>query len=191
MKALALILSVGFFLAGCASTGVKRVFIDSTTHSNDLPDWAKSTKTSWDKENKIYLKATHQVRGNERVSGCYDLARLDAKEAILSAIANDIRGRMDNAQQSISENAEVVLSKVRTGEFDGRLTGFRISEEYYERNKIDEIEKIDCYVLGEIKQADYDQVKRAVIDKVVAVDPKIKEAIQQKQVDFFSKENKS
>lgn len=176
------------FIGGCASTGVKRVFMDSTTHSDDLPDWAKSTKTSWEKDNKIYMKATHQVRGNERVAGCYDLARLNAKEAMLSAIANDVRGRIDNAQQSISENAEIVLSKVRTGEFDGRLIGFKINEEYYERYKVEENEKIDCYVLGEIKQSDYDQVKRAVVDRVVAVDPKLKEAIKNKQVDFFNKE---
>jgi len=174
------------FMASCASgPQLRRVFVDSTSHRDDLPDWAKSTQTSWEKDGKIFVMATNNVRGTDRVDGCYDLARLNAKEQILSEIANDVRGRLDNAQQSISESAEVVLGKVRSGEFEGRLTGLRFSQAYYERYMLGETEKISCYVLSEIKQSDYDQVKRSVVDKVVAVDPKIKEAILSKQVDFF------
>jgi hypothetical protein len=174
------------FMVSCASgPQMRRVFVDSTTHHDDIPDWAKSDKTSWEKDGKIFVMAASNARGTDRVDGCYDLARLNAKEQILSEIANDIRGRLDNAQQSISENAEVVLGKVRSGEFEGRLTGLRFTNSYYERYMLGDMQKLSCYVLSEIRQSDYDSVKRAVVDKVVAVDPKIKEAILSKQVEFF------
>lgn len=173
-------------LSSCASTRSGRLFLDSTTHRDNPPDWVDRTRTVWEKDGKIYLKATHTVRGDERVNGCFDLARLDSKERILSEIANDVKGSLDNAQQSISESAEVVLGKVRSGQFDGRLSGLRFGEEYYERYKIGEQERIDCHVLGEIRETDYNAVKKSILERVVAVDPRLKEAITRKQIDFFS-----
>lgn len=173
-------------LASCATTRSGRVFLDSTTHRDNPPDWVDRTRTVWEKDGRIYLKASHTVRGDERVNGCFDLARLDSKERILSEIANDVKGSLDNAQQSISESAEVVLGKVRSGQFDGRLSGLRFSEEYYERYRIGEQERVDCHVLGEIRETDYNAVKKSILERVVAVDPRLKEAITKKQIDFFS-----
>lgn len=164
-----------------------RTFVDSTTHSDDPPKWARSLKKTWEDDGKVMIRATHTIRGDERVNGCYDLAKLDGKEAILSEIATDIRGSLDNAQTSLSENAETVLGKVRTGEYAGRLVGLRFTEEYFERYRIVETERIDCHVLGEMKLSDYNMVKKAVVDRVAAVDARVKEAITTKQVDFFRK----
>ena len=133
----------------------------------------------------------HNVRGDERVNGCYDLVKLDVKEAMLSEIANNVKGSIDNAQQSISENAEVILGKVRSGEFDGQISGLRFTDEYYERYAIGGVERIDCHIIAEMKQADYERVKRSVIDKVVAVDPRLKEAVTKKQINFFKPEAKA
>jgi hypothetical protein len=178
-----------WLFSSCASTSARmgRVFLDSSTHSDDPPDWARDTKLVWERDGKIILRGSHTVRGDERVNGCYDLVKLDVKETILTEIATTLKGSLDNAQQSMSENAEVVLGKVRSGEYDGQLVGLRFTEEYFERYAVSGVERVDCHILGEIKQADYDRVKRAVVDKVVAVDPRLKEAITQKQVDFFDK----
>lgn len=179
-------LFIALFTAGCASVSTeRRVFLDSTTHTDSPPSWVNGTKVVWEEKDKVFVRATHTVRGNERVNGCFDLARLDSKETILSEIVNDVRGTLDTAQESISEDAELVLGKARTSEFKGRISGLRFSEQYYDRYLVGESERIDCHVLGEITQADHSRLKRELIHQIAATDPRIKEAISQKQIQFF------
>ena len=174
-------------LIGCASTGSKvgRIFIDSPTHKDDSPEWVQKQKVSWDSGNEVYFRTAHTIRGNERVNACYDLARLDAKETLLTELASDIRGRIDNAQTSISESAEVILGKVRSEEFQGRIIGLKTDETWFERYKIGDDERVDCFVLSKIRRSDYDRVKKEVVDKIVEADPRIKEAIAKRQIEFF------
>lgn len=146
---------------------------------------------SQEKDKKYFIRSSHTVRGDERVNGCYDLARLDAKELLLSELANEVRGRIDNAQQSISENAEAILGKVRSGEFEGRITGLRFTEQYFERYLVGGMERIDCHVLGAINENDYNQVKRNVVHKIADVDPRLKQAITRGQIDFFTKKDRA
>ena len=42
-------------------------------------------------------------------------------------------------------------------------------------------------MLSGIKNADYNRIKREVVDRIIAIDPKIKEAVRNKHVDFFTK----
>ncbi len=175
---------------GCSSLSLiptGRLFLDSSSHEDSPPHWVRGTKAIWEKDGVVYFRSSHQIRGDERVNGCFDLARFDSKEALLSEIANDVKGSIDNAQQSISENAEVVLGKVRSGEFNGRILGLRFAEEYYERYVVGEAERVDCHVLGQIRQADFDQIKRTVVSGVVAVDARLREAIARKHIDFFNR----
>ena len=173
----------------CSSMDIqKRRFLDSTSHLDSPPEWVNSTKATWENKEKVFIRSSYSVKGNERVNGCYDLAKLDSKEALLSEISNDVKGSLDNAQQSISEDAEVVLGKVRTGEFGGRVMGMRFSEQYFERYLVGQVERVDCHVLAEIKAGDYNRIKREIVDKIVSVDPRLKEAITKKQVDFFKKD---
>jgi len=177
-------------LVGCATPGQKRVFLDSSLHSDDPPKWVKSTKLIWNDDGKMFLKSSHIVRGDERTNGCFDLSKMNAKENLLSELANDVKGSIDNAQQSINENAEEVLGKVRSGQFEGRITGLRFSEEYFERYKIGEVERIDCFTLAEMKLSDYENLKRMVVNKIQAVDSRLKEAITKKQINFFGDSSK-
>lgn len=176
-------------IVGCSSTppGQERVWMDSTTHKDNPPAWAKGLKLIWEDDGKVFIRATQTVRGDERVNGCYDLAKLDAKEALLTELASEVRGSLDNAQQSINENAEVVLGKVRTGEYQGRITGLRHGEQYFERYKIGETERVDCHVLSEMSRADYDKVKQSVLNQLQKVDARLREAITKKQINFFDK----
>lgn len=175
---------------GCASGArhEERVFLDSSTHEDRPPSWVQSTRVVWEDKDRVWVRASHSVRGNERVNGCLDLAGLDAREVILSEISNDVRGTIDSAESSLSENAEVVLGKARSSEFKGRLQGLRISEQYFERYLVSDVERVDCYVLAEIRSDDYERLKRQLLDEVVAADPRIKEAIIRKQADFFRKD---
>ena len=183
-----LLLVAVLLLGGCASLPKEgRIFLDSTIHRDSAPAWVKETKVSWEDKDKLFVRASHTIRGNERINACFDLAKLDSKENILSEIANDVRGTLDNAQESISEDAEVVLGKVRSSEFSGRITGLRFLEQYFERYIVGASERVDCHVLSEIKNTDYNRIKREVVDRITAIDPKIKEAVRNKHVDFFAK----
>ena len=188
MKLIIISFVVGLALTGCSTTPTQqgRIFLDSSSHKDNPPDWVTATKNIWEKGGKVYVKATHSVMGTDRVNGCYDLARLDGTEAVVTEIKNDIRGSIDNAQQSISEQAEEVLGKVRSSEFSGSVSGMRFSESYFERYRINDTERIDCHTLAEISQSDYNKLKQQVLNKVQAVDPKLRAVITKKQIDFFS-----
>jgi len=173
-------------LSACTSLKTpQRVFLDSTLKKDSPPEWVNQVKVSWEEKDKVFMRSSYTARGNERVAGCFDLARLDAKEKILSEVNNDVRGSLDNAQQSISENAEAVLGKVRTASFEGKVRGLRFSEEYFERYLIGDTERLNCHVLGEMKLSDYNDLIRAVVDELAQVDSRLKEAITKKQIDFF------
>ena len=137
----------------------------------------------------LFQNKPHRTRGSARkrlsVSGCLDLNKLDARETLLTEISNDIKGDLANAEQSINENAETILGKVRSGQFSGRVSGLRFTEQYYERYKIGDVERVDCHTLGEISKADFDQMKATILYKIEAVDPRLKEQIMLHQIDFF------
>lgn len=171
-------------ISASCSTSPKRVVLDT---SGDKPAWTESSKLIWEKDGFVMLKASYTVRGNERPNGCIDLAKLDAKENLISEIKNEVKGSIQNAQESISEDAEIVLGKVRSSEFEGSISGLRFDESYWERYQIsDADQKVQCHVLAKMKKDDYLSTKLSIVNKVAAVDPRLKEAITQKQIDFFS-----
>ena len=177
---------LALFLVSCSTTMTKsKVILDSS--SSTKPKWANSSKITWEKKGMVYLKATHTVQGNERANGCLDLAKLDAKENLISEIQNEVRGSLDNAQHSISEGAEIILGKARSAEFGGKISGLRFTESYWEKYQIGQIDqKLTCHVLAQIKMRDYTQTKRAVVNKVMKADPRLREAVAKKQINFFN-----
>lgn len=175
----------------CASLShPQRVFVDSSSHRDSPPEWVQSSRMNWERDGKLFFKNQHSVRGDERINGCFDLAMLDSKEALLSTMSDEIRGSLDDAQQSISENAERVLGKTRSSEFKGKLSGLRFVEQYFERYRIADTERVDCHVLAEIEKGDYQRAKASVISGVVEADPRLKDAVARKQIKFFSDESK-
>lgn len=177
------------FLSACSSTGPKRVTIDS---SGDKPKWVEDNKTTWTDGDTVFFKSKNTVRGDQRENGCRDLASMDNREELLKGMASELKTAIDNAQTDISENAELVLGKVRSGKWEGRIVGLRDDQSWFERYQIrddstaEKTERIDCYILSKISKHDYAETKRAVVNKIVAVDPRLKEAITQKQIRFFS-----
>jgi hypothetical protein len=171
-------------ITACA-TRQKKDMLD--VGANDgKPDWVNSTKMTWTEGDQVLFRTQYTVRGDERVNGCYQLAKLETKEALLREIQEEIRGQIDSAQQSISESAEVILNQSRRSEFSGRVTGFRFLEQYHERYKIDGTERIDCFMMGAIKKSDYETIRRAVVYRLIEVDPGLRTAMSKRQIDFFS-----
>lgn len=183
-------LFIMFFVAnGCSSLGPRKVVLDSSTTST--PNWANSPKTAWADDGKIFIKASSTVNGTDRLDACFSIAKLNGRENLLSEIVMEVRGTINQANQSLSESAENYLTQVRSGEFSGRLIGLRFSEEYFERFVIQDKERISCYALGEVKEVDYNAVKREIVDRVAAIDNRLKEAITEKDINFFKRQPSS
>ena len=176
----------------CSTTGKKtRIYLDSSTHADNPPAWVNSTKVrsvASDSNGAFQFRATHSVRGDERISACYDLAKLNLSENLILEISNDIKGRIDNAMPSLSENAEVILGKVRSSEFKATVQGLTVDEEYFERYLVNDTERVDCHVLGIISTSDYNKLKQKLVNHVETADPRIKDAVTKNMINFFDSE---
>lgn len=183
-KALCVYLLIGMQV-GCMSTTGKREIVEIGGQA-DKPKWVDSTKLAWNEGDEVFFRTQYTIKGDERVNGCYQLAKLEVKETLLREMAEEIRGQIDNAQQSISENAEIILNQSRSGEFSGRVTGLRHLEQYHERFKVGGSERIDCFVLSVIKKSEYEAIRKVIVFKMAEVDPGLKAAMNKRQIDFFS-----
>lgn len=174
------------FFSACSHNKLnQRVWLDSSTHKDHPPNWVSEGKLRWQEKGKVYIRSKNGVRGDERVNGCFDLAHMDAKEALITSISDEVKGQIQEAGQSLNENAELLLTKTRTSEFSGKISGLSPVEEYFERYSINDVERVDCFVLSEISEKDFAATRRAIIDKVVAADPRLKEAMTKNQLKFL------
>lgn len=186
---LAVLVLMGF--TSCAGTGVKKVVIDESNHE---PSWVSNERLSWEDDGRLFFKAHQTVRGDQRLNGCYAIASHDNREALIRRQVESMSGQTNEAQADISENAEMILGKVRSGEWSGKLYGFRDDGYFFQRVQIrDEMaktvtERIECYTLSSISNADYDKSRMEILNKIVHIDQRVKDAITQKETDFFKKE---
>jgi hypothetical protein len=175
---------------GCASSAPKdptlqRTVIDSATQLKGAPQWVSSTKSSWNSNGGVELKGTYSVRGNERINACYEMAKIEAKKALITEFSEDLKGILDTGTQGMSEDMEMAFSQAMSSSFEGTVQGLRVKEQYYERYLVSTNERLDCFVLAEIVQGDYNNMKRKIMYKMAEVNPKIKEALINKQLQFF------
>ena len=171
---------------GCSSAP-KRVVLD--TSSPDKPDWVGDVRISWNKDKRIHFKGDYTVRGNQRANACIDLAKLNVKESLITEIQEELKGAVDNASDSIREDAEIILNKSRTAQYSGSISGLRFTSRYWEKYALPTDEqKISCHVLGSISESDYKKTKRNVVNKITRANPKLKAAVTKKQIDFFKEE---
>lgn len=189
-----ILLAAAIFLAACAGNGVKKVVVDESPNKSS---WVDDERISWEDGDKLFFKSKQTVRGDQRLNGCYTLASHDNREVMIRQIAETMKGATDEAQSDISENAELILGKVRSGEWAGKLYGFKDEGQFFERYQIRDLEsrnvteRIDCYTLSSMSKSDYTRTKNEIVNKIQAIDPKIKSAIVNKQVQFFEPESRS
>ena len=61
---IATIAALAWLFSACATTSpIQRVFLDSSTHEDSPPNWAKTTKLVWEKDGKIFLRGHAQCAG--------------------------------------------------------------------------------------------------------------------------------
>ena len=178
-----------FLFWGCSSAPHKMVL---DTSSPDKPDWVDDPRISWNEDKRIHFKGSYTVQGNERANACVELAKLDVKESLITEIQEELKGAVDNASDSIRQDAEIILNKSRTAQYQGSISGLRFTSRYWEKYALATDEhKISCHVVGSVSQADYNKTKRSVVNKITRANPKLKRAIAKKQINFFAEEGDS
>ncbi len=171
-------------LTSCSSGPRGKIVLD--TSSSDKPDWVDSDKLSWKEEKHIFFKGTYAVRGDERANGCTDLAKLNVKEAVITEIQEELKGALDSAQDSIRADAEIILTNSRSARYQGAISGLRFTSAYWEKYAlINRDQRISCFVLGRISEEEFVRTKKNVLGKITRANPKLKEAIAKKQINFF------
>lgn len=173
------------FVTSCSSatlSGLERRVIDS---SGPRPEWALGSKAVLEEGEILSFRSQSTVRGDERIGSCFDLSRLQVQERILTEIQSTLRGVLNQAQTSPSEAVELLLTKSLSSEFSGRIRGVRTTDEYFERYRIGDSERIECYTLNQIRKSEFDQIRQALVSQMVAADPAVKAALSEGQSTFF------
>ena len=181
---LSCILTLLLAIPSCSSGPRGRIILDTST--SDKPDWVDSDRLSWKEEKNIFFKGTYAVRGDERTNGCIDLAKLGVKEAVITEIQEELKGALDSAQDSIRADAEIILTNSRSARYQGSISGLRFTSSYWEKYALaNRDQRISCFVLGRISEEEFARTKKNVLNKITRANPKLKEAIANKQIKFF------
>jgi hypothetical protein len=175
---------LSLFLTACTTLQSNRQVIDS--NSSSRPKWAEGTEVGWQEGDFTLLRSQYTVRGDQRINSCYDLARVDLKETLLTSLKDDITGELNLAGEGLSEGADPLLSKSFRSEFKGRVQGLSISEQYYERYVVGDVERIDCFVLSKIKNSDYQRLKTQLLTNLMQVSEEVAQAVRNRQKEFFA-----
>ena len=194
---LVLSLSSTALLMGCASSGSKasghlvdRRVIETSYQQDQQPAWLRDSRTSWDEGEQHVIRSSYTLSGNRRVNGCFDLAKTEGKEALVSEVANDIKGELVRASQGTDENVDEGITKTWIEKYQGDTRGLRFTEQAYERSVTNDVERIECFVLGRIKNSDYAQIRARILSNVVRSDDRIKKMLVDRQASMLEPENR-
>jgi hypothetical protein len=150
-----------------------------------MPDWVKSTKVSWEDKERIYFKSNFTVTGGQRVNGCLDLAKIELNEVLLSSVKNSMKAEINLANQGIDEGLDPMITKSIQSSLEGEIRGLRPEETVFQRYKIEDTERIDCFVLASLSKSDYARLKQGSFQRLVSVSDEVKAAVQKRQEEFF------
>lgn len=192
-KKIILNLLMGLTVAGCATNSEKvadaknyrKVVIDSSVNPESKPEWVGKSQMSWEQNGKIMMKGIFTIAGHQRVNGCYDLAKVEAKKSLLTSLQEEIKGYLDSGSSGLSESEEIIFKESVSASYKGKIQGMRYSENYFERYVIDQTERIDCFVMMELDKNDYFKLKRSVLNEASKLHPELEQALVQKQINFF------
>jgi len=149
----------------------------------------------WSTDDGHYYKSMITIRGDQRLNGGYIIASNENRERLIRDISDRLKGKFQEVIMNLSENAEYLLNKARSGEFEGTIYGMRDMEQYFERYELvneetkERIQKIDCYLLSFISNHDYAKTEQVFASQIIEVDPRIKEAMTQGMIKFFDEDS--
>ncbi|MGZ3769333.1 MAG: hypothetical protein ACXVCP_08395 [Bdellovibrio sp.] len=181
-------------LAGCSSRNVKEEFqrkivLDNALSGEKLPQWTRDGKVSWEDGKEHFIRAQYTIRGDQRVNACYDLAKMELKENLITEISSEIKGEINAATEGVAESADPGFNKSFRQSMDATIRGLRIKEQLFERYVINDTERVDCFVLAMIPHGEYQNLKNNILTKMASTSPEIAEALKKRQVKFFASEN--
>ena len=188
-------IAVSLTFAGCVSRGTKMMpndqekkVIETSYRRDQEPAWMRDARMSWDDADQHMIRATYTISARQRISGCIDLAKAEVKEALISEIANEIKGEIVRASQGLDEAEDEGLSKTMIEKFQGDTRGLRFVETAFERSIVNDTEHVECFVLGRIKNSDYAQIKNRILANTVRTEPRIRKILEDRQVRMLSSE---
>ena len=184
---LTLTLISGVYIQGCASTAPKpeKQILD-TANIGSVPSWVQDTKSSWIGENGSHkFKAFYSIKGDERINACYVLAKLNVREEITSEIWSDFKSAVSHSTQGISESMEDIFIQSRNNDTKGNVRGLRFTDTFHQRYLVNGVERIDCYVLSDISDADYRQMRAHLLSPVVQASPELRKAVEEQHMELF------
>jgi hypothetical protein len=160
-----------------------------------MPPWVASGQVGWEQGDSVFFKSTYTVGANQRVNGCYDLAKLEMKESLLSELSQDIKGELNLGSEGISEGLDPLVTKSIRTNIEGTVKGLRMREQLYERYVVGDVERVDCYVQALMSKVDYNKLKNSVLKQMASVSDDVASAMRKRQHNFFNdagaKENES
>jgi hypothetical protein len=177
-------------LVGCSTGAVRPDKLEKQVIDNGSggspPAWVQDTKVSWIGDGNVHkFKAFHSIKGDERLNACFELARLDAQEQITSEIWADFKATVSHSTNGISESMEDIFVQSRNLETKSNIRGLRFTEAYHQRYLVNGTERVDCFVLGELTDGDYRQMRAHLLSPVVEANPELRKAIEDKHKEMF------
>ncbi len=186
-----IMIAAGLVFSGCTSNQLKnnqeirKLVIENSQAGDTLPDWVHSAKVSWDDQDTYYLKSMHSIRGDQRVNGCFDLAKLGAKENLSNEILSTVKGEVVTATTGLSEEENEALTRSVITNYSNNIRGLRVNEQAYERYLINDTERIDCYILFSVKKTDFKRMKNAIYEQAKTA---TEEILKNRQKSFLTTE---
>lgn len=178
-------------ISGCSTNSKiaekRRQVIDNTYHGENLPEWTRDGKSSWDDGKNVVFKAEHTIRGDQRVNACFDLAKMDLKENVVTEISANIKGEINLASEGISEASETALTKSFTQQIEVNISGLKHKEQLFERYLNGDTERVDCFVMATMTHHDYEMLKTNVLQKAARSNSELAEILRKRQSEFFVK----
>lgn len=183
-------------LNACAIKSIKesRVVIDNSFgNKNSLPEWVRDSRASWiDPDSKhLKYKTTYTIRGDQRTNACFELAKLEIKQNVISEISTSITGELNLASDGMNENSEIIITKSFNEQFSALVKGLKFESQFFERYVIADNERIDCFVQATMSPEDYQLLKKELINKMEKMSSQVAEAVRKKQVNFFNENGKN
>lgn len=185
MRKLIMILSSLMFV-GCATHSGKpigRRIIDSAYEAGNRPAWVSDSRVTWQDEDDVYKRTAITLRGDQRIDSCFTLANAELRESFLLEINSMLKSELNIATEGTSEGDPQTVSKMILQITSGSANNIRVRESTYERYKVGESERIECFVLGSISKENYAKLRQNVFQK--AISPKIQAAIEKRGENFF------
>ncbi|MBN8542371.1 MAG: hypothetical protein J0L82_18415 [Deltaproteobacteria bacterium] len=184
------VVGISLTMVSCTTSGKKS---DSSAEKHVIetsfrkePEWLRDTRMNWEDGEYQMFRSSYSVGGHQRVNGCVDLAKSESKEALITEIANDIRGEIVRATSGIEEAGDEGLTKTWVEKFKGDTRGLRFVESAYERAIVNNVERVECFVLGRIKNSDYAQIKTRILAGAARTDSRVRKLLEDRQANVLS-----